>query len=126
MSYNYSSALYFKENPHTCWIVFNHVPPIRAWLNILLPFPWLDFINPITLFNLFLVYYFIQFNSFKYAWLRLFFPSPPHERWRKKPPITSRRILLVRHRPHAKYTRMVYPYIHGSGRYVNPSWAKPL
>ena len=37
-----------------------------------------------------------------------------------------RRIWLVMPRPHAKYTRTVYPYILGSGCYVNLSWEQPL
>ena len=43
-------------------------------------------------------------------------------------PITFRKILLVRLIPHAKYTRMVYPYIPVSNHYFNPNWPsyKPI
>ena len=116
--------LCLKDNSQTYLIVFIHVLqyeydwvschmsqliilPSIYWLKLINPIPWL---NSIYLINL----------------THMLFPLSPHVRCWKTLPIELWRIQLVRIRPHAKYTRTVYPYITGSGRYVNPSWAQPL
>ena len=56
---------------------------------------------------------------FKLFWLWCSYLHLPRGRWWKTPPITFRRLLLVRSRSHSKYTSMLYPYILGSFNYYS-------
>ena len=87
----------------------------------------LDWVDPILLFGLIgsiilsgLISLISWFDLITLTWLLL--PSPPHRKWWKALPITFRIIWFVRPRPHAKYTRTVYPYIPNIFSYSNRRW----
>ena len=86
---------------------------------------WLDLIRSslMTRSNYFPSVYLSEFILIPYSLFLLiihtsmFFPSPPLERWWKTLPTIWLRILLVRPRLHAKYSKTIYLNIPGSCNY---------
>ena len=88
-------------------------------LNSLVPSIWLYLI----IFSLTTWLHWVRFlfpYSFKLFRLQCYSLYLPRGRWQKTLPSTFSRIWLVRPRYHAKYTRMLYPYIPGGFNYSKP------
>ena len=144
MSYCYS-YLGPKENPYILWSILKFLALCSGWtcdwvsrvfmlnhkllcLDSIILLYSLDLIRSslTTWYNLFLSEDLIELSLIPYSWFLwiiytpVFFLSHPLGRWWNSLSIIFSIILLVKPRPHGKYSRILYPNMHRSFNYSDP------